>query len=85
MALAAHATAAAVNVGKVAVYQGNPLAINYAQWLRFFDSVFRWVQVKLRSPSDVVRGHARANLMALEQGWATIDVADPSFPVLTAG
>jgi len=82
MALAAHATAAAINVGKVAVYQGNPLAINYAQWLRFFDAVFKWVQVKLRSPSDVLRGHARANLMALEQGWESIDAMDSAFPSL---
>jgi hypothetical protein len=82
MALAAHATAAAINVGKVAIYAGNPLAINYVQWLRFFQAVFQLTQDRLRSPSDVLRGHARANLMALEQGWASMDVRDPAFPAL---
>lgn len=82
MALAAHATAAAINAGKVAIYHGNPLAINYAQWLRFFHAAFQWVEVKLRLPSDVLTGHARANLMALDEGWAGLDLADPSFPRL---
>ena len=35
MLLAAHGIAAAANAGKVALYQGNPLAINYAEWLAF--------------------------------------------------
>lgn len=33
MLLSAHAIASATNAGKVALYQGNPLAINYAEWL----------------------------------------------------
>jgi len=33
MLLSAHAIACAGNAGKVALYQGNPLAINYAEWL----------------------------------------------------
>jgi hypothetical protein len=33
MLLSAHAIASAANIGKVALQQGNPLAINYAEWL----------------------------------------------------
>jgi hypothetical protein len=33
MLLSAHAIACAGNAGKIALYQGNPLAINYAEWL----------------------------------------------------
>ncbi|MCK5785927.1 MAG: hypothetical protein KAH54_05130 [Candidatus Sabulitectum sp.] len=33
MLLSAHAIACATNAGKVALQQGNPLAINYAEWL----------------------------------------------------
>ncbi|MEM6448495.1 MAG: hypothetical protein AAF704_18305 [Cyanobacteria bacterium P01_D01_bin.123] len=33
MLLAAHGVAAAANAGKVILYQGNPLAVNYAEWL----------------------------------------------------
>lgn len=82
MALAAHGIAAAANVGKVAIYAGNPLAINYAQWLRFFHAMFKFIQTKMQSPSDVLKGHARANWKAIEQGWPALDIADPSFPTL---
>jgi len=33
MLLSAHAIACAGNAGKIALYQGNPLAINYSEWL----------------------------------------------------
>jgi hypothetical protein len=36
MLVTAHAVAAAGNVGKIALYQGNPLALNLAQWLALF-------------------------------------------------
>lgn len=35
MLLTAHGVAAAANAGKVALYQGNPLAINQAEWMAF--------------------------------------------------
>lgn len=35
MLLSAHGVAAAANAGKVALYQGNPLAINQAEWMAF--------------------------------------------------
>jgi hypothetical protein len=37
MLFLAHSFATAGNVAKIIVYQGNPLAINIAQWLRWFD------------------------------------------------
>jgi hypothetical protein len=82
MALAAHGIAVAANIGKVAMYAGNPLAINYAQWLRFCHALFQWMHIRMRSPSAVLIGHARANWKALEQGWPGLDAADPSFPEL---
>lgn len=35
MLLTAHSVAAAANAGKVALFQGNPLAINQAEWMAF--------------------------------------------------
>jgi hypothetical protein len=40
MLLAAHGVAAAANAGKVALYQGNPLAINQAEWMAFLRYLF---------------------------------------------
>jgi hypothetical protein len=82
MALIAHAVAAAANAGKVAVYSGNPLAINCAEWLRFSHAAFLWMHTKMRPPTDVLLGHARANLKALADGWPEVDVTDPLFPSL---
>ena len=43
MALGAHGIATAANAGKVAfAYAGDPLAINYPQWLRFLQSIYKW-------------------------------------------
>lgn len=36
MLLSAHAIAAAGNIGKISLMQGNPLAINYAEWAALF-------------------------------------------------
>ncbi len=82
LALAAHATASAANAGKVAIYQGNPLALNYAQWLRFFQAAFMVAQTKMRSPSEILRGYACANGRALSEGWPATAVDDPQFPTL---
>lgn len=81
-ALGASLLGSAANAGKVAVYGGNPLAINYAQWLRFFHAAFVWYKAKLQSPSSVLQGHAYANWKELAQGWPAIDPADPDFPTL---
>ncbi|MDT0631397.1 hypothetical protein [Rubrivirga litoralis] len=82
LALTAHAIAAAANVGKVAVYAGNPLAINYAQWLRFTQATWQFTQSKLRSPSDVLIGTGLANARDLDRTIFADLVADPDFPTL---
>ena len=52
MLLSAHAIASAANIGKVALQQGNPLAINYAEWLALLrylvPSIKYWVFDKQR-------------------------------------
>ncbi len=80
--LTAHAIAAAANAGKVAVYVGNPLAINYAQWLRFTHATWTFTQTKLRSPSDVLVGTGLANARDLDRTAFADVVADPDFPIL---
>ena len=40
MLLSAHGIAAAANAGKVALYQGNPLAVNQAEWMAFLRYLF---------------------------------------------
>lgn len=84
LAFTAHTIATAANAGKIAVYHGNPLAINYAQWIRFLRAAQRYAAGQWRSPSDVVIGHARANLEALQRGWPQLDAEGPAFPVLRA-
>ena len=79
MALLTHSIAVAANAGKVACYGGNPLAINYAQWLRFTQSLLAWMQTKCVSPSDIIVRAVRANAMTLE-GWPGFDAQDPTFP-----
>jgi|LSQX01.1.fsa_nt_gb hypothetical protein len=85
LALGAHGVATAANAGKVAIYAGNPLSINYAQWLRFVSALFQWMKGGLRSPSEVLEGTARANWKELETGWPEIDAHCSDFPSLTVG
>ncbi len=81
MALIAHGIASAINIGKIAIYSGNPLAINYTQWVRFIYAFIAWVRTKLRSPSKVLMEHARTNWKELQKGWGSIlDVGEDSFP-----
>jgi len=82
MKLTAHTIGAAMNAAKVTVYQGNPLAVNYTQWLSFVRDAIRFAGVKTKKPGEVVRGHAQANARRLEEGWDAIDVGHPDFPDL---
>jgi hypothetical protein len=82
MATLAHAIACACNAGKVAIYQGNPLAINYPQWLRFARSVVRWQQAKLQSPSLVLRRRLQSQLDYLETRWPVDVLKMDDFPGL---
>lgn len=59
MLLMAHAVAASANAGRVVLAQGNPLAINYAQWLALFrylvPSVKYWVLDRQRLELEHLR------------------------------
>jgi hypothetical protein len=68
MSFIAHLVGCAANAGKIAVYS-NPLALNYAQWLAFVHSLVAVAKGQLRSPTDVLVGHARANAAAIERAW----------------
>lgn len=91
MLLAAHGIAAAANAGKVALYEGNPLAINMAQWMALFrylvPSMKYWVFDRHRLKLDHLE---RIN----DRGWREIEasaaqtmglVAGPEFPMLELG
>ena len=80
-----HTVGAAANAGKVACYGGNPLAINYVQWLSFVRDALRFTKMKTKSLGEVMRGYAYANARILDQGWEAIPVDDPDFPELIIG
>lgn len=69
MLLSAHAVACAGNAGKIALMQGNPLAINYAEWLAMLryliPSLKYWIFDKQRLTMDHMN---RIN----EQGWSEL-------------
>lgn len=86
-----HALAAVADGGKVALYQGNPLAINFAEWMAFFrylvPSVKYWLFDKQRLRCEHLE---RIN----EQGWQEIEtqtsrimriVTAEDFPILALG
>ena len=60
--LAAHTTAAAGNIAKVAAYGGNPLAVNYDQWLAFFGSAFESLARRRPPPGERMADALHANL-----------------------
>lgn len=91
MLLCSHGIAAAANAGKVALYQGNPLAINEAQWLAFG-------RYLLPSLKYWIFDRDRLKLEHLEKindaGWSEIEkrtgeiielVASQAFPVVELG
>lgn len=69
MLLCAHAVAAAANLGKISLYQGNPLAINYAQWLALFrylvPSLKYWLHDKPRQVETLYTARWEDLLQAL--------------------
>ena len=91
MLLAAHAIAALGNVGKIVLMQGNPLAINYAEWIALFryliPSIQYWVfdQHRLR-----LEHMERINYAGWDQLLQNSDklvevVAKTEFPMLSLG
>jgi hypothetical protein len=73
MSLAAHGIATAGNLAKVALYQNNPLAINYAQWLEFVRSFFSWSKGRLATPTELLTSQGFVNSIALADGWVGLD------------
>ena len=68
--LIADALACAANAGKVAfIYQGNPLAFNYAQWLSLARSSTSYLADRLESPTTVLVARASRNERLLEEEW----------------
>ena len=66
MLLAAHGVAAAANAGKVALYQGNPLAVNQAEWMAFLRYLFPHMKYWLFDRQRLKLEHmSRLN----EAGW----------------
>jgi hypothetical protein len=80
MSLTAHAVAAAANLGKIAFTGGNPLALNYAEWVAFVRSFYKWAQLRLITPTTVLEAHVRMNAMAAASGWEALDFTAPDFP-----
>jgi hypothetical protein len=91
MLLAAHAIAAMGNACKIALWQGNPLAINYAEWM----ALFRYL---LPSIKHWVFDRQRLEIAHLQQittaGWDDLlknsrhllaQAATTDMPVLTLG
>ena len=83
MAFGAYAAAVAANCGKIAVYQGNPLAINYAEWLGFMRATFLFARGRAVKPNDLLIRQGLTNAEALSRGWPALDVDDPTFPTIT--
>jgi len=80
MAFGAYAIAASANAGKIAVYHGNPLAINYATWLGFLRAAFKFAQGRAVSPSDILARTSLASAEALSRGWPTVEPHEQAFP-----
>lgn len=84
MTLLAHGVAAAANVGKIAMYGGNPVALNYTQWLQFGRAFFCWYQTHLTGPTELLMRRASRSLEALDHGWSSLDASAAGFPTLGA-
>ena len=71
--LGGHAVAAGGNIAKLVAYGGNPLALNYNQWLAFLRSAFQRMANSGPTPSERLATQSFANASALDDGW--IDLA----------
>ena len=91
MLLTAHATAAAGNAGKVALWQGNPLAINQAEWMAFMRYLVPSLKYWVFDRARLRRAHLeRVN----DQGWQALEgqvsealrgIAAREFPLIVLG
>jgi hypothetical protein len=83
MELVGHLVATAANAGKVSIYGGNPLAINYAQWLQFISSSFAFMRSYDMNTSNVLAKHTKRNLRMLYEGWDDPVFSEPDFPTIS--
>ncbi len=81
--LAGHATAAAGNIAKLVAYGGNPLALNYNQWLAFFRAAFNAASINI-STSERLAAAASTTAARLAAGWTAIDAVSDRLPPLPA-
>jgi hypothetical protein len=58
--------------GEGAGRTGHPLAINYAQWLKFASAVTGAVRTQTESPD--LGSRSMANRLVLDTGWARIEL-----------
>ncbi len=72
MLLSAHAVACAGNAGKVALYQGNPLAINYPEWLALVRYLLPSLKYWLFDRSQLQLEHMGR---IADEGWAELATA----------
>jgi hypothetical protein len=76
MLLASHGIAALANAGKVALCQGNPLAVNYAEWMALFGylipSVKYWVFDRSRLKLEHLERLTDEEWSGLEQQTARV-------------
>jgi hypothetical protein len=68
-------------LNQIVFTDGNPLALNYAQWAAFLHSFYKWAQLQRITPSSIVDRQVRANAMAIANGWEGLDFSDPNFPL----
>lgn len=91
MLLVAHGVAAAANAGKVALYQGNPLAINQAEWMALLRYLFphmkHWMfdrqRLKLEHMAHI--NEAGWDELALSSGRVLERVAAEDWEVIRLG
>jgi hypothetical protein len=69
MLLSAHAVACAGNAGKIALMEGNPLAINYAEWLTMLRYLVPSLKYWMFDKHRLVMDHM---LSINEQGWSEL-------------
>jgi hypothetical protein len=72
MTFYADALACAANAGKIALYQGNPCAFSYAQWLAMMRSASALAGDRLEGPTEVLLDRAHANEGALRARWEEV-------------
>jgi len=72
--LAGHAVAASGNIAKLVAYGGNPVALNYDQWLAFFRAAFNRMSSPGPSATERLATQNYANTSALADGW--VDLAE---------